>query len=168
MYDLILGYTFHLQPLWRIVSNHSVGASSKDHVYDNEKVFCKYDLVFLESFLDYSKSFDMPNGCQLNWCERFGYNEKKLKIWREEIELSSQFAKQVFNKTRTAAKCTELRISHGKRPEVLFFIADYANLQQYCRRRCRVCVQQLRDGDSQALKLLRVLELKRVKQIISK
>lgn len=47
-------------------------------------------------------------------------------------------------------------------------MAEYADLHHYCRRRCRVRVQQLRDSDSQALKLLRVLELKRVKQIISK
>lgn len=60
------------------------------------------------------------------------------------------------------------RISRGKRPKLLFFIAEYADLHHCYRRRCRVRVQQLRDRDSQALKLLRVLELKRVKQIISK
>lgn len=84
------------------------------------------------------------------------------------ISKTGHFASSIRRERLRNVQRNVQRISRGKRPKRLFFIAEYADLHHYYRRRCRVRVQQLRDRDSQALKLLRVLELKRVKQIISK
>ena len=75
---------------------------------------------------------------EIKWYQRFGDNMKILKICHHMLTSPTQLQNRSFHvaeKTRTATKCTKMKIARVKRQELLFFIVKYANLWRSSRRR---------------------------------
>ena len=94
------------------------------------------------------------NILELNWYQQFGDNKKILKIFNHMLTSSTQLQNRPFHvaeRTRTAVKCTKMKIAGAKYAKVLFFIVRYANLRRSCCRRRRACLSSLMAPDRHVL-----------------
>ena len=83
------------------------------------------------------------NFLELNWYQQFGDNKKILNICHHMLTSSTQLQNKSFHvveKTRTAVKCTTMKIARARFAKILFFVVKYANLWRSCRRRRRGCL----------------------------
>ena len=83
---------------------------------------------------------------ELNWNQRLGHKETKLKICIHMLTSSIQLQNRSFyvvKRTRTSTKCQKMKNARAKRAKILFFIVKYANLWRFCCRRRRGCLSSL-------------------------
>ena len=84
---------------------------------------------------------------ELNWNQRFRAKKTKFNICHTDmLTLSTQLQNRSFHvveRTRTAAKCPQIKTARAKRAKLLFFIVKYANLWRTCWSRRRGCVSSL-------------------------
>ena len=67
---------------------------------------------------------------ELYWNQRMGHKKTKLNICQHMLTSSTQLQNRSFRvmeRTRTSAKCPEMKNARAKRAKLLFFIATYAN-----------------------------------------
>ena len=67
------------------------------------------------------------NILELNWYLWFGDNTKRSKICHHMLTLSTLLQNRSFHvveRTRTAVKCTKMKIEFAKHAKVLFFIVN--------------------------------------------
>ena len=117
------------RPASRVHSCNSIGSLRKYHVEG------ECNVVFLQSFLNYSKSLCLQKILELNWNQRFRDKKTKLNPCHHMLMSYSQLENRAFHvveRTRTSAKCQKM-----------FFIIKHANLWRSLGRRSRGCVSSL-------------------------
>ena len=92
--------------------------------------------MFLQSFPDYSKSFGSPKLYLLSRNEIVALRSKQNKC-------RPHWLFYVVDGTRTAVKCTKMKIARAKRAKLLFLIIKYANLRQFCHSRPPACLSSI-------------------------
>ena len=75
---------------------------------------------------------------ELIWNQRLGH-KTKLNICHHILTSSTQLQNRSFHvveRTRTSSKCQKMKYARAKRAKILFFTVKYANLWDFCCRRC--------------------------------
>ena len=76
---------------------------------------------------------------ELNWNQLLGHKRTQLNICHHMLTSSTELQNRSFHvveRTRTSAKCQNMKYAHAKLAKILFFIVKYANLWGFrCRRR---------------------------------
>ena len=92
--------------------------------------------MFLQSFPDYSKSFGSP--------KLYLLSRNEVVAWRsKENKCRPHWLFYVVDGTRTAVKCTKMKIARAKSAKLLFLIIKYANLRQFCHSRRPACLSSI-------------------------
>ena len=66
---------------------------------------------------------------ELNWYERYGDGNKKLKDCLQVLtQNTTKSTFHVVERTRTDVKCTKMKNARAKRAKLLFFVVEYANM----------------------------------------
>ena len=111
-----------------------LGSLSKHDVDGSANIILKCNFVFLQSFLNYSRSLCLKN------------KKTKLNICHYMLTLSTQLQNRSFHVVETmrmSLKCQKMKNARAKRAKMLFFIVNYANLRGFCCPQRRGCLSSL-------------------------